>query len=155
MSDRAPRTRLLDAHTRALGEAELRGLARAQSDATGAPHTSRSYRFPFAMIAWHEQPVGIDIERVEPFDAAFLESISTPSERHRPPPAEEPGRYVASMWSSKEAVSKALGDALQYDPRRLESPLFWPAGEAGPWRARELDAPSGHVAWVCWRVAES
>jgi hypothetical protein len=152
MSGRTPPTGLLDADVEALDEAGLRRFARAHSEATGAAYVSRSYRFPFAMIAWHDQPVGVDIERVQPLDAVFLESICTPSERHRTPPAGERGRYATALWSSKEALAKALGDALDYDPRRLESPLFWPGGAAGPWRARELAAPAGYVAWLCWRA---
>ncbi|HWE10427.1 MAG TPA: hypothetical protein VG325_13820 [Solirubrobacteraceae bacterium] len=55
------------------------------------------------------------------------------------------------MWSSKEALAKALGDALRYDPRRLEAPVAWVNGACGPWRARPVPAPPGHVARVCWR----
>jgi phosphopantetheinyl transferase len=55
------------------------------------------------------------------------------------------------MWCGKEALSKALGDALAYDPRRLGSPLSWPDGRSGAWCAAELPAPAGHVAWLCWR----
>jgi phosphopantetheinyl transferase len=96
--------------------------------------------------------VGVDIERVEPFDEAFLESISTPSERARSADPSDPGTYTASLWASKEALAKALGDPLAYDPRRLESPMFWPAGRSGPWRAAPLPVPGGHNAWACWRV---
>ncbi|HEY4897857.1 MAG TPA: hypothetical protein VII01_17440, partial [Solirubrobacteraceae bacterium] len=30
--------------------------------------------------------------------------------------------YLSSLWCSKAALSKALGDALRYDPSRLDSP---------------------------------
>jgi hypothetical protein len=62
----------------------------------------------------------------------------------------DPG-FVTSLWSSKEALAKALGDALAYDPRRLESPLNWEDGAAGRWRARELTPEPGYVAWLVWR----
>ena len=52
-----------------------------QRRAADAAHTSRSYRYPYALVASHSEPVGVDIERIEPFDQAFLESILTPSER--------------------------------------------------------------------------
>jgi phosphopantetheinyl transferase len=111
---------------------------------------ARCYRYPFALIAWHGERVGVDIERVAPYDKAFADSVCTPSEGALalPRTAEE----LASLWCSKEALAKALGDARRYDPRRLESPIHWPGGESGPWRAASLEAPAGHVAWVCWRV---
>jgi 4'-phosphopantetheinyl transferase superfamily len=152
--ERTPLLRLLDA--RAAGGADetaLRELARAASARTGAPFTSRSYRFPFALVAAHSAAVGVDIERVEPCDVAFADSICTPAELSsaRPSQAEDHDRYFTSLWSSKEALSKALGDALAYDPRRLEGPGAWPDGRSGPWRATPLDVPDGYVAWLCWK----
>jgi len=144
--------RLLEAREPGLDERGLRRWARAQTFA-GARCVSRSYRHPYGLVAWHDQPVGIDIERIEQFDPALLESICTPSERSLPVDELDPARYATSVWCSKEALSKALGDALRYDPRRLGSPLFWPGGRSGPWRARSLPAPPGHTAWLCWRAA--
>jgi 4'-phosphopantetheinyl transferase superfamily len=142
----APEVRLLDARAAGLDEDQLRAWARDQAEASGAAHTSRSYRYPYALVACHEHRVGIDIERVEPLDAAFLESICMPEEHGL-------GLGVAdasSLWCSKEALAKALGDALSYDPRRLGSPMMWPDGRSGPWQAAALRAPAGHNAWVCW-----
>jgi hypothetical protein len=65
--------------------------------------------------------------------------------------AADPDNYLTSLWASKEALAKALGDAMLYEPSRLGSPQHWPRGQAGPWRAAELAAPAGHVAWLCWR----
>ncbi len=60
--------------------------------------------------------------------------------------------WVAELWCAKEALAKALGDAVDYDPRRLESPIRWPELRSGPWRARPIPAlPAGHVGWLCWR----
>lgn len=148
----APQVRLLDARDAGLDEPGLRSAARSAAAAAGAPYSSTSYRFPYAVVAWHESPVGVDVERVEPFDAAFVESISTPAELGRAVDAAAADAYAASLWSSKEALAKALGDAMAYDPRRLESPMFWAGGRSGPWRAAELSAPPGHNAWLCWRV---
>jgi phosphopantetheinyl transferase len=145
----APRLWLLDAREEGLGEPGLRALARERS--AGAAHASRSYRFPYAVIASHRQSVGVDIERIERQDRAFAESICTPSERERLDGIDDLGRFASSLWCSKEALSKALGDPLAYDPRRLESPMWWPSGESGPWRARELELVPDHVVWLCWR----
>jgi phosphopantetheinyl transferase len=144
---------LLDAAAERLDEPALRARARAVAEATGAPHTSRSYRYPYALVAWHTTQVGVDIERIEPFDAEFLASISTPAERNIAPDEADPPAFVSSLWCSKEALAKALGDALAYDPRRLDSPMFWPDGQAGGWRASALPVPAGHNGWLCWRTA--
>ncbi len=61
-----------------------------------------------------------------------------------------PIAVFTSLWSSKEALSKALGNALDYDPRWLEGPAAWPDGRSGPWRAARLDVGDDHVAWLCW-----
>jgi hypothetical protein len=146
-----PQVRLLDARVSGLDESGLALTARALSGATGTRCVSRSYCFPLALVAWHAAPVGIDIERITPFDNAFAESIRTPTERATVTPAEDEDRHVCSLWSSKEALAKALGNALQYDPRRLESPIAWPNGRSDPWRATTLAAAPGYVAWLCWR----
>jgi hypothetical protein len=140
--------RLLDARAAGLDEPGLRAWARAEAARGGAPRVSRSYSYPYALVAWHDEPVGVDIERIEACDAAFAESICTPRER-----AEiAADTYLTALWCSKEALAKALGDALRYDPRRLDSPMLWPGGRAGPWRAEPVAAPPGHTAWLCWRA---
>lgn len=141
--------RLLDARDDGLDQAGLRALARERS--SDASHAARSYRFPYALIALHDEPVGVDLERIEAHSLEFGESISTPAEREALRQVEELGPYLSSLWCSKEALAKALGDALSYDPRRLESPRGWTGGRSGPWHAEELSAPEGHVAWLCWR----
>jgi hypothetical protein len=143
--------RLIDARRSGLGdEARLRERAREVSTAMGAPFSSRSYRFPLALLAWHSAPVGVDIERVGSCDEAFADSIRTPDERASGWPTDDPDRFFTSLWSSKEALSKALGNSLDYDPRRLEGPAAWPDGRSGPWRAVALQVGAGHVAWLCW-----
>jgi phosphopantetheinyl transferase len=151
ISPSAPQVRLLDALGPGFDEPGLRAWARAETAAVGASHTSRSYRYPYALVAWHTEAVGVDIERVEPFGQAFMESICTPSERRMCTEEAPSDEFLSSLWSSKEALAKALGDALAYDPRRLDSPVFWPDGQAGPWRAAPLTVPAGHSAWLCWR----
>jgi hypothetical protein len=146
-----PRIQLIDARPAGLTETGLRARARACAGATGARFSSRSYSFPLALVAWHDAPVGVDIEQVGPCDRRFADEIRTPSERAGEWP-DDPDRFFTSLWSSKEALSKALGDALDYDPRRLEGPGAWPDGRSGPWRARSLDLDPDYVAWLCWRA---
>jgi hypothetical protein len=142
--------RLLDARVAGLDEPGLRAWARAENVQPGSGRcaVSRSYSYPYALVAWHDDAVGVDIERIEACDAAFADSICTPRER-----AElAADGCLTALWCSKEALSKALGDALEYDPRRLDSPMLWPGGRAGPWRAAPVAAPAGHTAWLCWRA---
>jgi phosphopantetheinyl transferase len=150
-TDGAPRVALIDATLEGLGEAALRMRARKLGEAVGAGTVSRSYCHPYALVGWHTGPIGIDIERVVACPKEFSQAIATPDEHAS-------GRWITdraliSLWSSKEALSKALGDALDYDPRRLESPAGWHGGVCGPWRTATLPSPYGHCAWVCWRAA--
>ncbi len=147
----APAVRLLEAGD----PGKLRARARAVSAGSDSPCTSRAYRQPYALVASHEAAVGVDIERIELLGRPFLESICTPAELRALTDAGGSAEVGAGLWCSKEALAKGLGDALRYDPRRLEAPLLWPDGRAGGWRAASLLAPPGYVAWVCWREAAS
>jgi hypothetical protein len=131
-----PRVELIEAESLA----ELKARARSLGGA------SRSYCDPYALVGFHDGLVGVDIERVVGCDAGFAESITTPDERVPCTDAE-----IVSLWSGKEALAKALGDAVDYDPRRLQSPGAWPAGVSGAWRASALELPDGYVGWLGWR----
>jgi 4'-phosphopantetheinyl transferase superfamily len=146
-----PTVWLLDARDPRLDESGLRRWARELVNGAAASYSSRSHRHPYALVACHAAPVGVDIERVEPFDESFFISICTPSERAQRVDLGQLDGYVISLWSSKEALAKALGDAVAYDPRRLGSPMFWPDGRSGSWRAVPLPVPSGHSGWLCWQ----
>lgn len=146
-----PRAWLLDGRAAGLDEVGLRAWARAEGEASGARHVSRAYRHPFAVVAWHEQPVGVDIERIERHDPRFAASIATPAEAPEVARRVAHEGYVSALWSGKEALAKALGDAVDYDPQRLESPLCWPGHRAGGWRAAPLATPGAHVGWLVWR----
>jgi hypothetical protein len=152
----APVVRLLDARRDGLDEPALRERARAVTAALGRSHATRSYRFPYALVAAHDGPVGVDLERVEHVDRAFAASIATPDELEALDAGEagdDLAAWAIALWSGKEALAKALGDALSYDPRRLPSPLRWPNLRAGAWRAVPLPVPARHAGWLCWRTA--
>lgn len=147
-----PEVLLIDARSQgADDEANLRAAAQAAAAARPALCVSRSYRYPYAIVAWHHEPLGVDIERISHCDATFARSICTPSEALQLQSAQDDDAYFTSMWCSKEAIAKGLGDALRYDPRRIGAPMLWPAGRAGAWRSIELDGPPEHVVWLCWR----
>ena len=142
-----PRLTLLSA--RGHDETWLRARARALSETGAQGHVSRSYCHPYAVLATHRAPTGVDIERLGADDPALLESIATPQELRHDACAAAGG--VTSLWSSKEALAKALGDARDYDPRRLDSPALWVDGRSGPWCARRHELVAGYVTWVVWR----
>jgi phosphopantetheinyl transferase len=152
LGDGAPRMRLLDASALHLDEADLRRAARELSASTQADYLSRSYSYPYALVAWHDHPVGIDIERIGPSDAGFADLICTREERLEAARVSDLDRFLTSLWSSKEALAKGLGDALRYEPARLESPSRWSFRQAGAWRCSEISVDPDHVAWVCWKT---
>jgi hypothetical protein len=94
-----------------------------------------------------ESPVGIDLE--------VIDRSSTPDGLFTPREAKMPGspEQWCSRWSAKEAFAKALGNARLYDPRRLDSPALWEAGERGIWRAESLPLPGDLVGWVVWAAS--
>ncbi len=88
-----PELRLLDARVEGLDDVGLRARARELTDASGATHAARSYRFPWALLAWHDGPVGVDLELIGPRRA------TSPSRSRRPP----------SGSSSPAAVTSTAG----------------------------------------------
>ena len=149
----APEVWLLDARLASADAHALRASARTLTEQSGAPYVSRSYRYPYALAAWHSTPVGIDIERVQILDRRFAASVCTPTERLDWVALHDPQADVSSLWSSKEALAKALGKPVSYDPRWLGAPMFWPEGRAGCWQSTNLQVANGHVAWLCWHLA--
>lgn len=144
----------LDARERQLDEPQLRAWARALCDSVQARYASasfsRSYAFPYALVAWHDGALGVDVEQVTPCPQGFAHTILTPQEQRTQDVSELSDTDLTSIWSSKEALAKALGDARRYEPTQLDSPCAWPGGRAGPWRARPLALPLGLVGWLCW-----
>ncbi len=140
----------LRSHTRIISES-----VGATGSGAGAHCISRSYRHPFALIATHTDVLGVDIERVDPFDKDFAESICTPSEWSSDATRPRGAVELADVWSTKEALAKALGNALDYDPRRLVSLALAPNSRASTWQAARVSVPSGYVGWVIWRRSDA
>lgn len=147
----APRLGLLDARLLGLSEPELKIRAREFSGSSSTPFSSRSYCYPFALVAFHDAAVGVDVEQVAHCSAEFADLICAPDERSQADEAADWDRYLTSLWSSKEALAKGLGDALQYEPARLFTPKGWRGRSIDGWRAEELFIETDVVAWVCWR----
>lgn len=135
---------------------------------------SRSYCYPWALVARHDAAVGVDIERrdaVGDRDVAFAEATCTPTELDRL----RWGAWTSlvDLWSGKEALTKALGDALRYDPRRIDAPCGWGVWSGhvpqpgviggirrrGAWAAARLDlsgeAAQECIGWIVWRLPQA
>ena len=153
----APVVRLLDARAAGVDAPGLRTWARAVSGELRRTYAARSNRFPYALVAAHDGPVGGDLERLEPVGRAFAASIATPEERAALETGEagaDEAAWAIALWAGKEPLAKALGDAVAYDPRRLPSPVRWPDLRAGAWRAARVPVPPGFVGWLCWRAPD-
>ena len=148
-----PFVTLVDAREAGVDEAGLRRMTRLLSSRRAAPFTSRSYRYPYALVVCYSAPVGVDIERIVRHSSELASVLCTPDEATWLATVPDPDRALTDLWSSKEALAKALGDARVYEPRWLPAPRTWPEGRSGPWVAGRLEAPGGHVAWLCWRAA--
>jgi phosphopantetheine--protein transferase-like protein len=68
----------------------------------------------------HGTRVGVDLERVEPRDAAFVRHVLTDGEIRVAEAAGLNGDGHTLLWTLKEAVSKALGVGMTIDPREIE-----------------------------------
>ncbi len=154
MTRRVPRVLVLDARTSSLDPAGLRRWARELSARCPAGCWSRSYRYPLALVAWHDREVGVDIERVGYCDQAFADLVCSPEEWAVLDQVGERDHFLTSLWSSKEALAKLLGDPVGYVPRELVSPLLWGDDPRRAIRASAVPVPAGHVGWVCWRGGE-
>ena len=64
--------------------------------------------------------VGVDVERVEPRDAAFVRHVLTDREVGMAERAGLNGDGATVLWTLKEAVTKALGVGMAVDPREVE-----------------------------------
>jgi phosphopantetheinyl transferase len=93
-----------------------------------------------AALVRDARAVGLDVERVEPRDDAFLELAFAPAERALFPAA--PGRArdeaIARAWAAKEALGKRRGSGLEHNPRRLVVGALGPAGASG-WVEVDVD----------------
>ena len=83
---------------------------------------SHSYGWVAGAIDPLGQPIGIDLEKVERRDEAFLMDYFTANERNWIESSPDLIREQKStlIWSCKESVLKALGKGLHIDPQRVE-----------------------------------
>jgi 4'-phosphopantetheinyl transferase len=102
-------------------------------------------------VAAGVEPIGVDLEWIEPRSDAFVRDFFTPSEAARVwrVRGAERDRRVTATWSAKEAALKAQRTGLRVDTRSVECVVF---GDGRGWSPLRIRTPSGEVrGW--WKVA--
>jgi hypothetical protein len=138
----------------------LRRLARAECDNRWA-NWSRSYTPGAALVVGWNARVGADLETPARAtqgwsldDPAFRKAILSPEERCTF--TEDDTRVGATrLWSAKEALAKALGDAKAYEPSRLSGPAAWTRGRRGRFASVEFgprEVGAGRLGWIVYEV---
>jgi phosphopantetheinyl transferase len=64
------------------------------------------------LLAVGDQVVGVDIERIQPFDAAMMTTCFTGAERRRIMRSRQPDWVATLLWCLKEAAAKATGAGI-------------------------------------------
>lgn len=107
--------------------------------------------------------LGIDIERIrrQPRVMPLAERYFHPEETAALRALDESRREQAflELWTSKEAILKALGRGVAFGLHRLRlsvavepSRLLWLDGDdASQWQLQRLDLDDDHIASVAWR----
>ncbi len=78
---------------------------------------SISHSHDFAIAAVSEQPIGVDIEKIEERKESFYREAFTPKEQQNITNDMKKG---TTYWTAKEAVSKALGEGLNVNLKDIE-----------------------------------
>ncbi|MCC7162635.1 MAG: 4'-phosphopantetheinyl transferase superfamily protein [Anaerolineae bacterium] len=85
-------------------------------------HLSISHCHGWALCTTDDDPLGVDLEWIEPRDCTFVEDYFTVTERAHINAAPRAQRdcLVTGIWSAKEAVLKTLHAGLSIDTRAIE-----------------------------------
>jgi phosphopantetheinyl transferase len=115
-----------------------------------------------AIAIAHAKAVGVDIERIAPRDAAFLESISTAAERKlldaraRGGPPDATDEWTTRLWCAKEAAGKQRGTGVDGAAQRFEATMMsadgvfdiLPRGDDHPFAVRTIREADFIIAYV-------
>jgi len=118
-------------------------------------HFSLSYSGDAALLALSSAPVGVDVERVIPPDAAQVARhvyAEPECERLHGAPAGQADQTFLDIWTAKEAVLKWLGLGFRGEPRKFcvppTSPDFQPVCVAA------LAPHTSSCVVASWRLAQ-
>lgn len=113
------------------GLAEQFGLASAdiqlERDGFGRPrladrpdvHFSISHCPEAVAVLVADAPVGVDVERIRPYDPYAARRVLAPAELARLAKSSEPDRDFFRLWTLKESYGKALGVGMSYPLREV------------------------------------
>jgi 4'-phosphopantetheinyl transferase len=129
------------------------------SGADGAPFVPRypvlglsishSGDYAFCAALW-DSPIGVDIERIEPRSAIFVEDYFTADEQSLVETA--PNYAPTLIWSAKEAALKALHLGLRADTRRVNVNFSLPVGQfSDEWLALTANCGAQGLMQGGWR----
>jgi phosphopantetheinyl transferase len=139
--------------------------ARTNNEATTFKHISRSYSGKYVVEVKSETRCGVDMEVLRPVELAW--SIDSPFfEKAMLVPGEKElilqsafseHQFLSTLiWASKEALAKALGDARNYEPSKLLSPIAWDALKTTTWCANYREFATGDDRRLAiWIVREN
>lgn len=125
---------------------------------------SRSYSSDYAVVVFASHRCGIDIELPTPSDPEW--SLESPLYQLAVLAKGEKDLVLATeyrndkdlasvLWSSKEALAKALGNASAYEPTDLYSPITWGIKSPENWKAKHVDyITEDDERIVIWVVVE-
>ena len=128
---------------------------------------SRSYCANFSITVTNSKRCGIDMESISGTqpdwninNPLFQDSMLAPGELERIKQSSywEQPNLEQNIWSSKEALAKALGEAKNYQPNKIYSPLTWKTNPTIGWNAtfREFTAEGGVplFVWLVVRIGD-
>ena len=139
-------------------------LNRQKGKGTEEIFESRSYSRDFAVEVFASSRCGIDLELPTPSDPEW--SIESPLYQLAVLAKGEKELVLATeyrndtdlasvIWSSKEALAKALGDASSYEPTDLYSPITWGVNGPANWKAKHIDyMTEDDERLVIWVIVE-
>jgi hypothetical protein len=137
-----PQVVWLDAREEGLSVDELRERARSLPLTAGTVHVSRSYCYPFALVAGYGQRVGVDVERVAACDGAFAASIQTPAERVAARDARRRWpRRSATHWTTTRVASTVRRHGRRTAPGRGGLPAWMHRSDTSRGCAGEARCP--------------
>lgn len=125
-------------------------------------HFNLSHSGPWILCAFHDGPVGVDVEAATAQGLDAAAACLSPAEGSRLQGLGGEARAAACLrlWTLKESLLKAAGTGLERDPRNItvDEPSLEAAGAPTPpagrsWVLRVLTMPKGAQAALCFASA--
>ncbi len=126
----------------------------------GPMHVSLAHSGAWAVAVWAPEPIGIDLEQIQPRDAAVARFLFAPDDRdtlHALPGT--PNEQLVLAWTLKEAVLKARRSGFRCSPKTIQLQVDAQAQTAHAVVTRttphdhwQLAFGRRHGCWWAWAV---